>query len=534
MSDPAPLSPISAPAASLDLADWLARRDARRALAEAALTDPRAAASLLGSWQALAEVSGAPDLLGDLSIPDAPEIRALVGWLYGPAEGGPAPSEAAWDRRIHAAARPLSGDDRQRRAAALYLIARLGEEVQRREIDAWRDRGWEADDRDARAAEVWAALLADKPVWGSADGFRALWGELVEKAFVGVSVVLRLPAELGQRHAAQAREQLDFISLGAHLDIASRVVEQADEPILALGEALGAEGLAAVRPCLSKRVTWSRAFGLLGAERPFPLTLSLGSQLAVLLALIRSLEAGAAPSHDTGLPAWGVVKANRSRMRGRLRAVCRMDPGRIRGPLLSLGQLYQRTRAAVGRYAWAWAWREARSGFGFDAERAIAPPCVVDPRQAELHRPMTEAEERAVATFLLMALGRGCWEDVLKWLEDAPTTELSKSFYRCLRQAPEALADPMAEGQRVRRYSRLQEHLKDGGLDHYLPLLRAVARRVAPLSPGRGLKAELHEALGPDWDEAAMPLPSHHLPTFCRSYQDFGEAAATGVPAVED
>jgi hypothetical protein len=237
--------------------------------------------------------------------------------------------------------------------------------------------------------------------------------------------------------------------------------------------------------------------------------------------LLDTLVEGRVPAHPLGLPGWGVVAANRSRMRGRLRAAVTTDVEALGSAVLPLPGLYERTAAALGRFAWDWAWREARSSFGFDLARMKAPPCEpVEVAPVRL-RAFGRKEEELIQTFLLLVIGRGCWSDLEQWVAGGSTTELSKSFYRCLKQVPDVLADPMIEGQRVRRYTRLSEFLADGGIETYLPSLRAVAARVATLKPTRALKQELHLQLSTDWDSSQIELPAHHLPAFCEGFRAF-------------
>lgn len=514
-----------APPDNLDRAEWRRRRDNRLALARRAVVDADARGQLLGAWRFGRHGGLLAELTAGLEVPDAPDIRRIVGWVEaGEPPEASAPSEEAWDRRIVASTEGREVDGAERAAAGLYLLGRLGEEVARREHDAWRDKTWPSHTKDAAAAKVWEGLLSPRPVWEASAGFRKLWSDPVARAFAGVAVLLRLPPEVGQAHAKQAGEQLDLLMLGAHLDIASRLVETAGEPVEALVQALGDDGLQRVRPCFGKRLTWSQAWAALerrGRGDPLPVTLAEAADLSVFLALVRALEAAALPQHPLGLPGWGIVQANRTRIRGRLRAVCRQRPELVWESLKRLPGLFERTAAAVARYAWAWAWREARSGFGFDAGRLSSPPCLIDPRDVALHRPFDEAEVRQITTFLLLVIGRGCWEDLNAWLAGADSQTLSKSFYRCVLKLPDTLADPRPEGQRVRRYRRLQGHLEGDGIETYRAVVTKVARRVARLKDGRGLKEALHAALRPDWDEASFELPAHHLPTFLTSFGDF-------------
>lgn len=528
---------LPAPPAPMDRADWLATHARRLALCEAASLDPALLPACLAAWDLPAAAVRA--LVSPMQAPSSPDIDALCAWAHAPEQAlGPAGedeaprAEAEWDRL--ASARPLdrawSADER--RVAALHLLTRLGEELALRERDLPAKTTWLADPRDARAAAAWRGLLRPEPALEAGPELQALYGGRVRAAFHGVSTVLGLPEELGRQHGEAALEQLDLVVIGAHRELATRVLETSGEPIARLEAALSPAGRAAVAACVAGRDTWARAATLLGRpEQGFSEGLGEGADLVVLLRLVATLERGQARPHSLGLPGWGVVGANRSRVRGRLRAVAGERPEALREAILGLDAPYARTCAAVSRFAWAWAWREARRGFGFDLARMLPAPCTLPPpRQAPLS-PLGPDEEQVVLAFLLVVLGRGCWSDLERWLSGDPGRDLSRTFYRCLEQLPDRVADPRPAGQRHRSYQRLVALLEDDGLEELLPRLRGLATLVAGVQGGPGLRERIASTLDAHWRGTGLPMPRHHLSSFqeaCAAALAWGTPAARG------
>lgn len=467
-----------------------------------------------------------------LHVADSPSTRALAAWAFDeppelPALSGASLPEVEVDRLVLAAAAteaevPGPALD----GAGLYLLARLGEEVALRERQAWRDTDFPADPRDAATARLWAAMFERGFDPDVALGVRKAFGREVRRSFRGVALSLGLPPAVAELRAEQALESLETLSWGAHVDLAARVVETAGEPVSALAAALGPTGWSRVAACVGGRSAWVEAWRLLlgtptpAADLLSPPVLAEGVELVVALRLLAALAEGRAAEHSLGLPGWAIVVAKRSRIRGRLRVVARDEPARVQAALLALPGLRARTAAALSRFAWDWAWREARTGFGFDPDRMRPPACALPEPAALPLPPLEDSDLPAVRTLLLSLLGRGCWEDLEHWLT-GEGRGLSARFYRYLAQVPDRLADPGTLDQRSRGYTRLREHLADGGLDEHTEALRQVCARVALVPPGRARKAGLHAALGGDWDAGTLDLPAKHVDEFCERLAGF-------------
>jgi hypothetical protein len=495
---------------------WGADRQQRLALA----ADPTGQSRLLEAWSFTRYEGLTRALLGGLEIPDSEDTARLVGWVFGPAPRGDEAPGSLLQRDLQALsqAEPRRGDATQRRTAGLYLLGRLGEELARREHRAWREQRWQHDPRDAEARRFWELALGTEPSVEAGLLFRHLWGAEVKRAFRGVCMSVGLSSGFAHDKADEACEQLDLVCLGMHRDLAARVIETGGEPVEALSHSLGPSGLAGAWAAIRQRLSWERARQVLTPQqRDVPPGLfSAGADLVVFQRLIAHLRSGQARPHHLGLPGWGVVAANRARIRGRLRALAAREPSGLAGSVLDLDTLWSRTAAATGRHAWEWAWREARVGFGFHPDRMQAAPCVVGQAPDEATEPLGPDHERAVVTFLLSILARDCWDTLERWLQGASGRSLGGSFYRHLSRIPDNLRQP---GQRA--YHRLWEHLSDGGIDHYLPRVEAVAQRVCAAPDGRGSKPLLHTALRPDWDDSLIALPQHHLTTLRRSFERF-------------
>ncbi|NOY27505.1 MAG: hypothetical protein GXP62_16705 [Oligoflexia bacterium] len=506
----------------LDLARWLSLRDLRAGLARRAIRRPDAAASLLDAWLWAHRPNVLRTLVGQLRVGDSRQTQALALWAFGdPPQPPPQPmAQTELDRlAISAATMGPSIPEFALRAGGLYLLARLGEEIRLRERAAWDHATFPDDPRDAASVALWADIFDRGFDLDVAQRVRSGFGRQVRRSFRGVCLSLGLPPAVADLRAEQAIDALETLSWGAHLDLATRIVETAGEPVHALASALGPPGLAQVAACVRGNATWVQAWTLLlGQGDPDPALLSpallaQGVELVVALRLCSALAQGRASEHQLGLPGWGIVVANRSRIRGRLRVVARREPGRVRDALLALPGLHARTAAALSRYAWDWAWREARVGFGFDPDRMRCSACQLPEPAAPPLVPLDDGDRPAVLTLLLSFLGRGCWDDLERWLT-GQGRGLSAKFYRYLAQIPDQLADPSGGSKRSRGYTRLREHLVDGGLDSYTDALRDVGARVALVPGGRRRKALLHAALGDAWDPAVLPLPAKHVDNF--------------------
>ncbi len=494
-------------------ARWQRRRVERQALALAAVEGDLVSGSrLLAAWSWSTHPEAVLELVARVRPADTVDTRRLEAWAWAHAEGSlEGTTEAELDRQVLEDVEPASSPSQ---AGGLVWLARVGEEVRRREDRAWRDVTYGADPRDAPAADLWRELLTGDFGPDAPRNFVRLFGGPVRRAFKGVCDSLRLPPEVVRVRVEEAFEMADGLAWAAPGDLAARVLETVGEPLGALSTALESDSLGRVRTCVRHRRLWRDLEPLLSDEVRGE-TLGVGADLVVTSRLLVALEAGRVPFHPLGLPGWGVVRANRGRLRGRLRAVLAEHPLALAEALSGLDGLARRTDDAISRHAWAWAWREARTGFGFDPGRLRAPPCAPEATGASMLEPLGPDDESAVLTLLLSLAGRGQWTALEAWLSGAAGRSLGATFYRYLGQAPDCVADPGTEERGNRGYQRLREHLQDEGLQRYLPQLKRVAQRVRAVPRGRGLRERLWNALEPDWRADLMDLPRRGVENIC-------------------
>lgn len=517
----------------LDSAQYHARRRLRRERARAAAVDPSRAAAALGAWRFVDRLDPGP-LLEGWTPAAGPDADRLVAWMEADdAPLDPGPAEAALDLvRLDrlAAVPPPAASAEDRRAAAVYLLARLGEEIARREVEEPR-LPVPRDRRDPEALDLWTRMLGGSIDLTLPRRLREAWGGAVRRSFRAVCDGLRLPASQADYHVEQALDAMEFLPFGAHLDLALRVVEGADEPLSALAALLDPAGAAVAARCVGRREGWlETALALLpgaadevGLAAQLPEAVSVGADLHVFRRLLLNL--GEAPFAVGGahLPGWRVVANNRGKIRGRLRAVVAAHPGRLLARLRGLEALHRRTDDAVGRWAWDWAWREARAGFTFDVDHLRYASCVVPPAPEPADE-LPEGLEPVVLTWLLLTVGRGVYDEVRPWAEEVGTEQLSAKLYRYLKAAPEVLADPRpADGEgagRNRTYHRLRRHLR-AQLDIYEIDLLEVAMRVAAVPAVRKRGELLRQVLDPPWMSGLVEPPKAFVDDFVEAFQVF-------------
>lgn len=516
--------------AGVNAVEYRARKQARLKLASLAVADRSARVALFHSWGAL-RVPDPAALFAASTLPVTGSQEPWVSWALGrtsPPSSLSESSETGFDQEeiATATAPPSPPSAEERQGAALYLLARLGEELLKREGasqgSSWGSGGVVPLDREETARKWWNTVLGGHLDLSTGRVFRALYGGTVRRAFAARCLSLHLPAEVARQHGETAVDLLDYLPFGPHLDVATRILESSGEAIATLALCLTETTLPLARQCQQGRSAWSAtldhpSLSRREEDRNDSSFLAQASFLHLALRLRDSVSDGVLPSSPLGLPGWGVVVQNRGKMRGRLRALLPLDPRLMAPSLLKLPHLYLRTEAAVARFAWDWAWREARAGFSFSAEHMAPPPCTPGKSPPP---PSPMLPEGSVRTLLLLWIGRGCWSEVGRWMEGRGGRDLSAAFYRALALAPDSLADPASDEGRSRSYEALRRHLREALSDH-LPLLREVGARVAALTPSRALKAELHRSLAPHWEEAALPLPQHHLPGFLNGFRDF-------------
>jgi hypothetical protein len=413
-----------------------------------------------------------------------------------------------------------------------------------RERAAWGRHDHRDDpDGDVRIAALWAAWFHADP-WSGRDAWEALLLPEAQRAFRGVCEARRLPAEVRQRALSDLREGFFWALLGAGgdsppawIELALRTLEtHGDGPVAALAARLDPEGWGRAARCVSHRGSWAgtiaswqpahepaaRARAVAREASDNPVLPDALLDLHVVLRAIQHLDG------DPHAALWGVVRQNRGRARGRLRALLAREPQALLEPLLALPQLLERTRAATRRFAWSWAWRELATDFAFDAARASTAPCLLPDAPPP---PLTAEQHDALATWGLLVALRGRYDHLQRWVRTGSTGDRDSTWARLLAEAcPDCLADPDASG-RTRTYHRLRTELAE--------LLPSLTRRwatqlaqIAALPSGRGLR-KAFEALVSDAWSPEVPMPRSGFPTFQRhaAQLDARFASLAGDPA---
>jgi hypothetical protein len=497
-------------------AEWTAEREDRRTRA---LASPVDAAIAFRAWRfcddpELLAIAGAA-LEQHAPTPDAAARALALAPTPAPDRGHP--SHAT--RRTHestlnpAELAPVPDDASHRAAWRLAELDRLAREIDDRERRTWR-RDWPADpERDAAAAEVWAALFSGNP-WGLRDRCEALWLGTAKRSFAGVLAARELPPEVRSQALDDLQEAFFYRLLGTGdstpgwMEIAVRVVETVG-PVIGPASMLSSDGRSAAGACVTQRSGWGRTAASLFADLPdregraraFAERIEDPEQLETLLDLhvaLRFLD----QLPDDRAAAWRLVTQNRGKARGRLRALVSRNPYWLEG-LLALDALQARTQAAVARFAWSWAWQEMSRGFSFDAGRPVTPPCEVLP---DALAPIADADRPALRTWLLLVVLKGRHGHLERWVRTGGTGDRDSTWARLLTALPAPLKDD--DGG----YKRVRIHLHDR-LDDYLAALRSPIEAIAALEPGRTLKQRALEALQPVWNDA-VDLPRSGFPTF--------------------
>lgn len=504
---------------SLDATTFARRRDEVWRLAVASLERSDLGVRLFAGW-ALDDV---PEVVAEVwawTRPDALAVdatRARLARAHKAAVVGAPADRVSWAMRSLRAPVTAAVSAADVATAVRVWLAWLGDEHRLRHEVAWARHPWPRRADDERAARTWRAVLDGS--WGVAEerDLRLRAGPGVRAAFRALGRTLGLPPHVIEATVERAQEALAGLVLGAHHDVAARILETGGAPLAAAARALPDAADDQLHAGVAQRSAWAEAVatvgGLDGVDRDE--RLATAARVVLVRRCARALATEPVRLGGPDLPGWSLVRAHTHRMRGRLRALLAAHPEALGAAVAGLPGLAARTDAAFRRWAWAWAWREARVGFAFDVDGLAPAPCRACPEARTVPRvPLGARDEDAVRTWLLCMLGRGCWGDLERWLAGVPGRSLSTSFYRYLAVAPDGLADP--DSGRTRSYERLRDHLADGGLDAYLDDLAAAARDVRGLVPGRGLKQALHQALDGHWDADAVPLPEHHLPQFVR------------------
>ena len=484
------------------------------------------AGALLGGWR----FGDTPALLRVLlaEVADAPPAPSATerGWVLSPvpSDGGSAVpvQQAAWlhHQQVRAWAPPdgVEGPERAQ-AWALAELGFFGEEVERRERAAWRAvRYAEQPKDDAAVALMWASWMS-----GSAWDLRRRWEKrflpATRQVFRGVCSARSLPEPVVQRALSDLSEAFFYHLLSGWPELAARVLET-DRVVDTLAGSLSEGRWRTLAGCVVSRGGWRQTAALVWdslpelASRARALAregLATPERLERWMDLHAALRMVASWRGDPGSDAWAVVRQNRGRARGRLRALAMSAPDSLHDHLLGLEGLAARTEAAVRRYAWAWAWKELALDFSFDIARTVTPPC--EPAEA-LPEPLPDALLPALEVWVLLVIFRGRVEHLRRWVATGSTGDRDSTWARLLTEAlPEALADPGEPGaeQRGRTYRRLRADLAER-LPELLQGLRPLLAQIASLSPGRGLPAQLSALLEGRW-HADVPYPRSGFPS---------------------
>ena len=459
--------------------------------------------------------------------PDEAERRAELG-VVPPPPPGMAHREAAWRRWAAEHAGELTADDTADAWRRSRLDA-LGHRVHRHERAAWAAATFSDDDAgDAEVSALWAGWFTGDP-WSGREAWERLLLSDAMRAFRGVCEARRLPPDVRRRVVGDLREGFFWALLGAGgdsppawVELALRTLETAGStPVDALALRLDEPGWGVVGRCVATRGSWADTIGRWQVERAEPMARArqvervaaaqpaLAEPLLDLHVVLRALaHLAATPS----APLWQVVRQNRGRARGRLRAVLAREPGRLMEPLLALPQLLDRSRAAVRRFAWSWAWRELATDFAFDPGRACPAPCL---EPGEPTPPLAEGEVHALQSWVFLVALRGREAHLERWVRTGSTGDRDSTWARLLSEAcpPCLVDDPQATG-RSRTYHRLRTELCD-----QLPALRALLgpwlHQVGELPSGRGLRSAFEASFGSRWS-SEVPFPKSGFPSFQR------------------
>jgi len=413
------------------------------------------------------------------------------------------------------------------RVWALVTLADIGADIELEVRGAWRQQQPPAAADDVDAAALWQRWPTGGPaLWAAREPWEARYLDAAVGAFRQVLASRELPPERVRSALADLREGFWFQLLGGSegapgwAELAARVLETAPPgPVEALTGSLGASARAVAGRCASARGYWPstlerllsdvpgrKARGLTAAQQiaADPARSEALLDLHVALRLVAGWQrpGGSSLSRD-----WQVIRQNRGRGRGRLRALVTAAPEPIIDRICGLEGLHERTLAATRRWAWDWSWEAMARGLELDFTRPVSAPCQVS--DASL-TPLEESARPAAETWILLVALKGRLGHLQRWTRAGGTGDRDGTWGRLLNEElPDSLRD--ADG----RYHRLRAWLA-GGLDEALAGWTPTLSAIAALRPGRALKAGFHELLRARWDDRVR-FPSAGFPTFRRN-----------------
>lgn len=502
------------------LARWRARSEqAERASERLRAGEDGPARALLQHWRLDALPAAWPVLRA--------RLLAFGGASRGTGLGrGPWPSLALeadpfelWVR-LHEAD-PAGADPPDLLAWALLALANIGERLETLERDAWGVAPGEAAEGkdDFEVAGLWTGWCNDR-FWRDRPAWERRYLELAQGCVRGVCEARRLPEHVARRACKDLSEQFFYVLIGERegvpgwLDVALRVIERDPAgPVAALARLLPRAAWDDVSACLAVRGYWpdtliallpgrprasDRAAALAEACRADPRTFEALLDLHVALRLLSLWSEG--PQHRHPRAAWTVLRQNRGRARGRLRALLARDRrSSLLEALLHQPRLARLTRDAMGVFWTSWAWHALRRDFPGSATNAVTPPCK---RPGEDLEPLGAELAGLVRTWVLLVSLRGCQPRLDRWLTRGGV-DGDDEFYKLLERT---LPDELRDGADQRgAYRRLRAALSLS-LNEHLTVLLPTLRVLTELQGGRALPGRFQTALDPVWDDR-VPRP---------------------------
>ncbi|NOY27749.1 MAG: hypothetical protein GXP62_17945 [Oligoflexia bacterium] len=511
----------------MSTADYLEHRERWRKTAVGAAADLRLgrlakARTLLQGWRF--DGHRADALLKRLATASLAPSRGAwaVGMGASSACGAaePAVASAVLDWRNAVYSRPqtqIPGDPLAWALSELAAHAWLVDAVERR---PWAARNYQVVPLlDAEIAGLWKAWAQGHP-WDVRDAWETLFLPPALRAFSAVVHGRRLPREVRHRALGDAHEGFFYVLVGdgaeraGWREVAVRVIEAAGmDPVDALASALPLSSWPRVARCAVTRghgrhtaamawgetVAWevqARELRLRGQQRPQELGDLLDLHLAMRLVTRWSDPAFTSPARGVA-----VVRHNRGRARGRLRAVLREAPAEhLLARLVELPGLAERTSVAVAVYARDWAWQQVQHGFSFYDVRTIEPPCVLPEGGAP---PLSVDDQLALQTWVLLVLLKGRLAHLRQWVRGGDAVDKRDTTWGRLLadDCPEQLRS-YPGATRAQGLSRLRAELSE-----HLPLclrrLRPVLDALASIDLDQpGIKAAFLAAVSPSWHDA--------------------------------
>lgn len=444
----------------------------------------------LRAWQELADVRDALARRHAATLKAAPSPWELLqGWAP---EGWRLPRGGA----LHDAAIRAILEHTHDVPGALADLDVLGDRVERLER-----RGWELPPEP-----VDPALIAAWSAWfdGRAWDHQRFWAQrglrLAVEAVRAVARHRKLPDAVLRRVLANLKDSYSMVLFGdgegvpGWLDVALTVLERAPEgPVMSLASCLDTTGWDRLGVCLRRRGAWPATFSSApGLAQPRDAAALEGVlDLHVLRQVLLNVHGGPPLELER---AWRVVRANRGRMRGRLRALLASGPmEQIRARLLQHPALGKATDEGLARFLTHQAWQELRRDFIWDGKNLATPPCAPTAERAAAGPTLDLA---ALRTWVLLVVLRGRYEHLQRWAEEGSTGDRDSTWGRLLAdQLPAALA-PGVVG--VRDLRPLRDHLSMN-LSDVITALLPTLEAVAAASPGPRQRETIRAALAPDW-----------------------------------